>query len=146
MGQPVLGGLNPRDGAWYADDPHEIWTWMRREAPVYRDEASDVWGSARHADVLAIEKDPRTFSSRQAPRPHGHPLPMMISMDAPDHHRRRSLVNRGFTTRRVAEHAATVERLCREILDRECETGRGDLVWTVAATLPLLLIVALLGS
>src|SRR3546814_453322 len=118
---------------------------MRREAPVYRDEASDVWGIARHADVLAIEKDPRTFSSRQAPRPHGHPLPMMISMDDPDHHRRRSLVNRGFTPRRVAEHEATVERLCREILDRVCETGRCDLVWDVAAPLPLLLIADLLG-
>ena len=95
-------GLNLLDGAWYADDPHETWTWMRREAPVYYDEASDVWGIARYADVLAIERDPVTFSSRRAPRPHGMPLPMMISMDNPDHQRRRSLVNRGFTPRRIA--------------------------------------------
>src|SRR3546814_5945002 len=104
MGHPVREGLNLLDGAWYADDPHEIWTWMRREAPVYRDEASDVWGIARHADVLAIEKDPRTFSSRQAPRPHGHPLPMMISMDDPDHHRRRS---------RSEEHTSELQSLMR---------------------------------
>src|SRR3546814_1661855 len=70
---------------------------------------------------------------------------MMISMDDPDHHRRRSLVNRGFTPRRVAGHEATVERRCREILDRVCETGRCDLVWDVAAPLPLLLIADLLG-
>ena len=89
---------------WYADDPHEVWSWMRREAPVYYDEVSDVWGIARYDDVLAIEKDPRTFSSRRAPRPHGTPLPMMISMDDPEHQRRRSLVNRGFTPRRIAEH------------------------------------------
>ena len=31
-----------------------------------------------------------TFSSRRSPRPHGDPLPMMISMDDPEHHRRRS--------------------------------------------------------
>src|SRR4029450_7544753 len=77
---PRRAGLNLLDGVWYADDPHEIWTWMRREAPVYYDPVSDVWGIARYDDGLAIEKDPRTFSSRRAPRPHGMPLPMMISM------------------------------------------------------------------
>ena len=58
-------------------------------------------GNSRHEDVLSIEKDPETFSSRQAPRPHGEHLPMMISMDNPEHQRRRSLVNRGFTPRRI---------------------------------------------
>jgi len=138
-------GLNLLDGAWYADDPHETWTWMRREAPVYYDEASDVWGIARYADVLAIERDPVTFSSRRAPRPHGMPLPMMISMDNPDHQRRRSLVNRGFTPRRIAGHRGTVERLCTTILDAVCERGECDFVWDVAAPLPLLLIADLLG-
>ncbi len=138
-------GLNLLDGAWYADDPHETWTWMRREAPVYYDEASDVWGIARYADVLAIERDPVTFSSRRAPRPHGMPLPMMISMDNPDHQRRRSLVNRGFTPRRIAGHRGTVERLCTRILDAVCEQGECDFVWDVAAPLPLLLIADLLG-
>ena len=23
-------GLNLLDGDWYADDPHEVWRWMRR--------------------------------------------------------------------------------------------------------------------
>ena len=55
---PRREGLNLLDGAWYADDPHEVWTWMRREAPVYCDDAADVWGIARYDDVLAIEKDP----------------------------------------------------------------------------------------
>jgi cytochrome P450 family 142 subfamily A polypeptide 1 len=137
--------LNLLDGSWYADDPHEIWTWMRREAPVYYDESSDVWGIARYDDVLAIEKDAATFSSRRAPRPHGHALPMMISMDNPDHQRRRSLVSRGFTPRRVAQHEETVERLCATILDGVCETGHCDFVWDVAARLPLLLIADLLG-
>ncbi len=142
---PVRHGLNLLDGTWYAADPHEIWTWMRREAPVYYDEASDVWGIARYDDVLAIEKDPATFSSRRAPRPHGDPLPMMISMDNPEHQRRRSLVSRGFTPRRVADHEATVERICTTILDAVCERGECDFVWDVAAPLPLLLIADLLG-
>jgi cytochrome P450 family 142 subfamily A polypeptide 1 len=142
---PLRDGLRLLDGGWYAEDPHEVWSWMRREAPVYHDEVGDVWGIARYDDVLAIEKDPRTFSSRRAPRPHGTPLPMMISMDDPAHQRRRSLVNRGFTPRRIAELEGTVAGLCRRIVDRVCEAGTCDFVWDVAAPLPLMVIADLLG-
>jgi cytochrome P450 family 142 subfamily A polypeptide 1 len=141
----VLDDLNLLDGGWYAARPHEVWTWMRREAPVYFDEASRVWGISKYHDVLAIEKDPATFSSYGGPRPRGRPLPMMISMDNPDHQRRRSLVNRGFTPKRIAAHEATVRRLCDGIIDRICEKGSCDFVWDVAAPLPLLLIADMLG-
>ena len=137
--------VNLLDGTWYAEDPHEVWAWMRREAPVHYDEVADVWGIARYDDVLAIEKDPKTFSSRRAPRPHGDPLPMMISMDDPDHQRRRSLVNRGFTPRRIGELEPTVAGLCRRIVNRVCEAGTADAVWDIAAPLPLLVIADLLG-
>ncbi|HEX2383474.1 MAG TPA: cytochrome P450 [Acidimicrobiales bacterium] len=142
---PRLDGLNLLDGRWYADDPHTVWSWMRREAPVYYDEAADVWGIARYDDVLAIEKDPKTFSSRRAPRPHGRSLPMMISMDDPDHRRRRSLVNRGFTPRRIAQLEDEVDGLCRRIIDRVSERGSCDFVWDIAAPLPLMVIASLLG-
>ncbi len=118
---------------------------MRAQAPVYYDEAADVWGITRYQDILDIEKDPTTFSSRRAPRPHGDPLPMMIAMDNPEHQRRRSLVNRGFTPRRIADHEARVTELCGQILDRVCEAGQCDFMWDVAAPLPLLLIADMLG-
>ena len=125
--------VNLLDGGWYADDPHAVWDWMRRESPVHYDEVADVWGIARYDDVLAIEKDPKTFSSQRAPRPHGTPLPMMISMDDPEHQRRRSLVNRGFTPRRIGELEDTVAALCRRIVDRVIEAGACDAVWDIAA-------------
>ncbi len=142
---PVLRGLNLLDGGWYAQDPHAVWSWMRREAPVYYDAAADVWGLTRYDDIFAVEKDPVTFSSRRAPRPHGQALPMMISMDNPGHQRRRALVNRGFSPRRVAELEPTVAGLCRRIVDRVCERGTCDFVWDVAAPLPLMVIADLLG-
>jgi cholest-4-en-3-one 26-monooxygenase len=141
----MLDGLNLLDGAWYAERPHEVWSWLRREAPVCYDEAADVWGISRYDDVLAIEKDPSTFSSTGAPRPHVPPHPMMISMDNPEHQRRRSLVNRGFTPRRIAEMEGTVAALCSGIIDRVCAAGACDFVWDVAAPLPLLVIADLLG-
>jgi cytochrome P450 family 142 subfamily A polypeptide 1 len=142
---PTRDDINLLDGAWYAQEPHEAWTWMREHAPVYYDAASDVWAITRHEDVLAIEKDKETFSSKRSPRPHGGSLPMMISMDDPEHTRRRQLVYRGFTPKRVKEHEATIRRLVTEILDRVCEQGRCDFVWDIAAPLPLLLIADMLG-
>jgi cytochrome P450 family 142 subfamily A polypeptide 1 len=140
-----LRDVNLLDGSWYADDPHSVWSWLRREAPVYYDAHSEVWGISRHDDILAIEKNPEGFSSCRAPRPHGQSLPMMISMDNPDHQRRRSLVNRGFTPRRIAGHEARVRDICRVILNNICERGECDFVWDVAAPLPLLLIADMLG-
>ena len=133
------------DGAWWSHEPHEAWTWMRQHAPVYHDAKNDVWAITRFEDVLAIEKDPKTFSSRRSPRPHGDPLPMMISMDNPAHQRRRSLVNRGFTPRRVADHESAIREICTDIIDRVCERGECDFVWDIAAPLPLLLIADMLG-
>jgi cytochrome P450 family 142 subfamily A polypeptide 1 len=138
-------GLNLLDGRWYAEDPHEVWRWMRHHAPVYFDETADVWGISKYDDVLAIEKDPVTFSSMRAPRPHGMHLPMMISMDDPEHRARRGLVNRGFTPRRIAEMEDTVAVLCRRIIDGISEVGSCDFVWDVAAPLPLMVIAELLG-
>jgi cytochrome P450 family 142 subfamily A polypeptide 1 len=142
---PTRAGLNLLDGQWYAEDPHAIWAWMRHHAPVYWDEDAAVWGIARYEDILAIEKDPATFSSRRGPRPHMEPFPSMISMDDPEHRLRRSLVNRGFTPRRVADLDAFVRTLCTRIVDDVCESGRCDFVWDIAARLPLLVIAHLLG-
>ena len=141
----MIEELNLLDGRWYADDPHAIWDEFRRSAPVSYDPVGQVWGIFKHADVLAIEKDPKTFSSQRAPRPHGVHLPMMISMDDPEHQRRRSLVSRGFTPRRVADLEPMVRRLTRQILDDVCARESCDFVWDVAALLPLYVIADLLG-
>jgi cholest-4-en-3-one 26-monooxygenase len=142
---PVREDLNLLDGTWYSREPHDDWEWLRRNAPVYYDANSDTWAISRYDDVMAIEKNAATFSSRRSPRPHGDPLPMMISMDNPLHQRRRSLVYHGFTPKRVAEHEPTIRAICNEIIDRVCEQGTCDFVWDIAAPLPLLLIADMLG-
>jgi cytochrome P450 family 142 subfamily A polypeptide 1 len=133
------------DGRWYASQPYGDWAWMREHAPAYWDATNAVWALTRYDDVLAVAKDPATFSSHRAPRPHGDHLPMMISMDDPDHVRRRKLVSRGFTPRRVRDHEATIRRICTGIIDRVASRGECDFVWDIAAPLPLLLIADMLG-
>jgi cholest-4-en-3-one 26-monooxygenase len=141
----LIDDLNLLDGSWYAEDPHTIFDELRNSAPVHYDPVGAVWGIFKHADVLAVEKDARTFSSHRAPRPHGQHLPTMISMDDPEHQRRRSLVNRGFTPKRVAAHQPMMRQLCRQIINGVCERGSCDFVWDVAARLPLYVIAELMG-
>jgi cytochrome P450 family 142 subfamily A polypeptide 1 len=146
MGEhPVRDDIDLLSGQWYAQQPYEQWAWMREHAPVYWDAKNEVWGITRYHDVLAIEKDAPAFNSHKSPRPHGHPLPMMISMDDPAHTRRRKLVNKGFTPRRVREHEQTIRQICRSIIDNVAPKGECDFVWDIAAPLPLLLIADMLG-
>src|SRR5262249_54395678 len=133
------------DGSWYAGQPFADWAWMREHAPAYWDARNEVWAITRYDDVLAIEKDPKGFSSYRAPRPHGNHLPMIISMDGREHTLRRKLVSSGFTPRRVRAHDATVRRIGTQIIDRVAPTGECDFVWDIAAPLPLLLIADMLG-
>ncbi|MCC5953422.1 MAG: cytochrome P450 [Acidimicrobiia bacterium] len=118
---------------------------MRAEAPVYFDEANDVWGVTRYEDVRTISGDPEAFSNAGGIRPGRGPMPMMIDMDDPDHIRRRKLVNRGFTPRRVRDLLPSIERACDEILDRVADRGSCDLVADVAAPLPMAMIGDALG-
>lgn len=141
----MLDGLNLLDGKWYSQNAHEVWTEMRQTSPIHWDPVAQVWGIAKYQDVVAVEKNPKTFSSYLAPRPHGQHLPMMISMDDPEHQRRRSLVNRGFTPKRVNGHVPMLKELCRTIVNKVADKGSCDFVWEIAAPLPLLVIAELLG-
>ena len=131
-------------GTFYSGDPYPAFAWMRRHAPAYYDEAGEVWGITRYADVRAIGQDPQSFSSQQGSRPNT-PLPYMIDMDAPEHRRRRRLVSAGFTPEAVRIRQPRVAQVCDEILDAVCEKGACDLVTDIAAPLPLVMIADMLG-
>src|SRR6202167_364904 len=131
-------------GTFYTGDPYRAFAWMRRHAPVYWDEAGQIWGITRYADVRAIGQDPQAFSSAQGSRPNT-PLPYMIDMDAPEHRRRRRLVSAGFTPEAVRIRQPRVRQVCDEILDAVCEKGSCDLVTDIAAPLPLVMIADMLG-
>jgi cholest-4-en-3-one 26-monooxygenase len=145
MSHPVDDAIRLTDGAFYGRDPHPHLQWMREHAPVYWDAAGEVWGITRHADVVALSKDPQTWRSAGGIRPDQPPMPYMIDMDDPDHRKRRALVNKGFTPRRVQEREARVREICVELLERARARGRFDFVHDVAAWLPLIVIGDMLG-
>ena len=69
----------------------------------------------------------------------------MINLDDPLHKRRRNLVNRGFTPRRVADHEPRIREICRELIAKVAPRGRCDFVQDVAAPLPMIVIGDMLG-
>ena len=133
------------DGAFYAGDPHQAFSWMRRHDPVHFDERGGVWGVALHEDVTEISRRPDLYCSSGSSRPDAPPLPSMINLDDPLHLRRRGLVNRGLTPRRVADHEPAIRALCRELIEAAAARGRCDFVAEIAAPLPMALIGDLLG-
>jgi cytochrome P450 family 142 subfamily A polypeptide 1 len=133
------------DGAFYARDPHPHFRWMREHSPVYWDESATLWGVATYDGVVAISKDTETFCSRMSSRPDAAALASMINMDDPQHRRRRALVNKGLTPRRVLEHEPKIRAICHELIDAVAERGACDFVREVAAPLPMIVIGDLLG-
>src|SRR5258705_4863552 len=124
--QPVRPELSLLDGRFYARDPHANFLWMREHEPVYWDDQAKVWGITRHDDLQTVSKDSETFCNRFGMRPDAPAVPSMINFDGDVHKRRRNLVNRGFTPRRVAEHEAKIRSICATLIENAQRKGRGE--------------------
>ena len=140
-------------------EPFAFYQRARTEAAIFYSPELDYWVVPRYHDVLAILRDPATFSSENAqspfrPRPPaierilGSGLTVksgLLGRQPPDHTRLRSFINKAFTPR----HAAALEPQIREItvrmIDRMAPSGRGDWVADLAYDLPALVIFLLLG-
>ena len=133
------------DGAFYADDPHRHWAWMRDNAPVYWDDQGQVWGITLYEDVLNVSKNPKLFCNSRGMRPDAPTMPYMIGLDDPDHKKRRSLVNKGFTPSRVAHREPRVRQISIDLIEKTRSMGRFDFVMDLAAWLPLIVIGDMLG-
>jgi cytochrome P450 len=70
---------------------------------------------------------------------------MIIGADPPTHTRLRSIVNRGFTPRRIEALASTVERLVEEALAGIEDAETFDVVSELAADLPARVLATMLG-
>ncbi len=144
---PTRSEIRLLDRFFYLD-PHEHFRWMREHAPIYWDESADggLWGVTRYEEVMFCSRTPELFCSSKSSRPERDSwIPSMINLDDPLHKRRRNLVNRGFTPRRVAAHEPGLRRLTTELLDAVTERGECDFVRDVARWIPMGVIGDMLG-
>jgi len=141
--------INLTDPAFYVD-PHDEYRRLRDEAPVWWDETARVWAVSRHADVMAVSRDPQTFCNGKGvlltDRERGVAAGQsVLYLDPPEHQQHRKLVNPGFHPHRLVELEPRVRELARQIVDGLPEGEPFDFVEDVAVPLPLLVIADLLG-
>ncbi len=137
--------------------PHDKLARLRVEAPVFHhpdpERPDGFWLLTRHADVVAVSRNPEVYSSAE----HSALLPefppeqieqlrlLMLNQDPPEHTRTRSLVNRGFTPRMIARLEERIQAVCDDAVATAVAKGEGDFVTLCAAELPLVVIAELMG-
>ena len=139
--------------------PHEWFTYLRANAPVYKHPEPDgpgFWVITKYDDVVAVGRDGATYSSdqkrggvvvleEQPDMNFEQGGNLMLTMDAPEHTRYRKLVNRGFTPRQMRMLEPHIRELTSKIIDEVIEQGGCDYVVDVAAEVPLQVIAEMLG-
>jgi cytochrome P450 len=159
----VLDTLDIVGNDTYADNgyPHEAWTLLRREAPVYWYERPGIvpfWAVTRHEDIVKISRQPKIFQN--APRlavfpeletgepPDREFARHLLNMDPPEHGRFRKLASHRFTPRTVQSLRESMEKITRDFLDEFAGDGtatEGDFVTGVSARIPLAVLADMLG-
>jgi cholest-4-en-3-one 26-monooxygenase len=129
--------------------PYEIFAELRKNAPVawcVGEDGAGFWSVTRHADVSAVSRDPKRFSSgAYGTTPEEAQLLVLINMDPPAHTRYRQLVSKGFSPRAVQAMEPVVRERAKRLVARLLESGDVDFVTDVAAHLPLQVICDLMG-
>jgi cytochrome P450 len=137
--------------------PHDVFTTLRREAPVYwhafppdfpGEHDPGFWVLSRHADVQAANRDAELFSSYDGPQLAIQPAmrgTMLVTMDGRDHVRQRRLISAGFTPRMVGRLEAQTREWAVSIVERALERGTCDFVQDVAYQLPMHMIADIVG-
>jgi cholest-4-en-3-one 26-monooxygenase len=136
--------------------PHEMFSLLRREAPVYwhaEPEGPGFWAVTKYHDLKWVSRNPHLFSSQRQgtllrdPPPDDLPFvqQIMLNMDPPTHRSYRGLVNKAFTPRMVANLQPRIREMVNQIINRVIERGECDFVEDVAAQLPLEVICEMMG-
>jgi cytochrome P450 len=140
--------FNPFDDATRRN-PFPLFARARRDHPVYPHADFPIVSVFRHADTMAILKDPATWSSRFPPPP-GVDLkllgdPSMLGQDPPEHDRLRSLVNQAFTPRIIRRLEPRMREIADDLMQRALQAGEVDLVEALTYPLPVVVIAEIIG-
>jgi cytochrome P450 len=144
--------LKRLDDAFY-DDPFPTYRALRAHEPVKRMPDGGVF-LTRYADVIAVYKDPLTFSSDKreefGPK-YGdsalfeHHTTSLVFNDPPLHTRVRRLIGGALTPRHIAAMETRLVELVDGLLEGMAEAGEVDLIASFAGAIPVEIIGNLLG-
>jgi cholest-4-en-3-one 26-monooxygenase len=143
--------------------PHEWFTWLRQNAPVYRHPepgGPGFWVLSKHADITAVSRDSANFSSdvdnggilglteaERAPvtltAKGGKSIPLM---DPPAHTPHRAALEKAFRPRSVMTMEDEVRGIVNRILDEALQRHDVDFVDDVAGRITLGVLGTMIGS
>ncbi len=139
------------DPAFYAGDPFPLFARLREEAPVVWVDDPGFWAVTRHADVMAVSRDPITYCSSQGILllDIGRELPeipgAILYVDPPEHGRYRRLVQPAFAPSRIRAMEDAIRDQAATLLDAVEPGNPFDVVADLAVPFPLVVIADLLG-
>ena len=149
--------------------PHDEFLALRKKAPVFwieqeqgsrdgmsKESGTGYWAISKHADVLAVSKNSKDFSTAE----NGAIIRfqegmlreqvelqrvMLINQDPPEHTATRQIISRGFTPRAIGALDDIMKQRAEKIVRDALERGRGNFVQEVACELPLQAIADFIG-
>ncbi len=136
--------------------PHPEWTWLRRHDPVFlyeRDNVEPFWAITKHADIVAIGKQPHlflnaprlaVFTTDLPPPPEGAAR-HLLNMDPPEHARYRRVTSSWFTPRAINGMADKIDRVTSKVVDAAADKREGDFVRDISAPITIAVIAEMLG-
>lgn len=145
--------------------PHELWTHLRKESPVYwyaQRGHTPFWAITKHEDIMEISSQPDIFSNEAGgiivlneaqiqsfiEGGSGSPLAQMktiITMDPPEHRSYRKVASGYFTPRGVTNLDEIVKSSATAIFDELPDEGEVDFIETIAQKHPLRVLATILG-
>jgi cytochrome P450 len=125
-------------------NPYPWYQRLRDETPCYHEPEHDIWVLSRYDDVMAAARAHDRLSSADGVLYARMPLPMMLTIDPPDHTRLRRLVTRDFTPRTIETWRPLIERTVDEIVEPLFEST-SDFMASAAFPLPVVVIADVLG-
>jgi len=130
-------------------DPYPFYKWLRDEDPVHYAASTGIWVLTRFEDVSNAFKDWKTWSSgrrgnliNDPPERVGKTLG---TTDPPRHTFARSIVNKAFTPKTVADLQPKVRRLARNLSEAAREKGSIDFAADISAPFNASILGAMFG-
>ena len=128
---------------------------LRHEAPVHwnpeRSPNHGFWSVTRHADIVAVDKDPGTFTSTQFVNLEEVDDDLiairrsMLESDGTRHRALRKLLQRDFAGRTLTKFEDFLRGLTRQTVDAALRCGEFDFVKEISADLPIQVLARMLG-
>jgi unspecific monooxygenase len=150
----------PRDAAFY-QNPYAFYSALHLGTPTFLWEDYGHWCFTGFREVNSLLRDKRFgreilhVATREElgwppPKPHTAAFDLtekysLLALEPPAHTRLRTLVNRAFVSRNVAQLRPRIERLADEMVDRLEPEGGTELIRNFAAPIPAVIIAEMIG-